>query len=724
MNKKSLQTPMPKKRRPLRAILFTSMVLAIMVVFYLLFGAGITKMLQRRQLRGLNVILITLDTLRADHLSCYDKRFVATPNLDRLAAEGVLFEQCVAQTPLTLPSHATILSGTYPFYHQVRDNETTKVPSGLPLISEIFKSQGFATSAFIGAMVLASNFGLDRGFDTYADRFDTHNPLNLWGEIRKSASAVLNESRLWIEQNRGQRFFSWIHLYDPHAPWDPPSPFREQYPGHPYRAAVACMDAELGKFFTFLKQSGLWSKTLIVVVSDHGESLGEHGEETHGFFIYEATVRVPFLVHFPFTLPKKRLTSRVELTDVAPTILQALGFENPRTVQGHSLLDLILGGTNDRPDTAYTETYYPRIHFGWSELGAFYQGNMKYIRAPREEFYDLALDPGETRNLALTRYAEIKPLRAKLNRLLASTSGSVLTPESPHLGAETREKLASLGYITAAVNPAQGENAVDPKDKIGIIEKLRLAKELAASGRWPEAGKISREILNANPQISQARIASANSYRAAGDFPQAIKELRAGLKYHGNDDQLLALLGETLSVLGRYQEALAAFAGCVTINPQNPANHNNLGLAYWNSGDVAKAEAAYRQALQQDNQFALAHANLGLLYLIALRDYPRARESLLTAVALDPKLAAAHDALGAYYTKTGEFDQASRHWLRCLEIEPTNYDACFNLFMLYAKKLQNRPQALFFYERIRRDFFSKLPESEQRNIETIRKSLD
>ena len=724
MSKKSNLAVKPKKSRPLRFFLFASAPIAILGVLYLLFGAAIGSMLQRRQLRGLNVILITLDTLRADHLSCYDKRFVATPNLDYLAAEGTLFEHCVSQTPLTLPSHATILSGTYPFYHQVRDNETTRVPGSLSLISEIFKQHGFATSAFIGAMVLDSNFGLDRGFDTYADRFDTHDPLNRWGEIRKPAAAVLKESRLWIEQNSGQRFFSWIHLYDPHAPWDPPSPFREQYPGHPYRASVACMDAELGKFFAFLKQSGLWSKTLIMVVSDHGESLGEHGEETHGFFIYEATVRVPFLVHFPFAPPQKRLLQRVELTDVAPTILQALGFEIPRAVQGRSLLDLILRGQNDYPDTAYTETYYPRIHFGWSELAAFFDGRLKYIRAPHEELYDLALDPGETNNLAMTRPVETKRLRAKLNRLLAASPGEVLASVNPRLGTETREKLASLGYITATIDPARYEATVDPKDKIDVIEKLRQAKDLAAKGQWPEAGKIARDILSANPQIGQARIASANSYRAAGDFPQAINELREGLKYHGDDDQLLALLGETLSVEGRFREALAAFEGCVAVNPQNPANYNNLGLAYWNSGEVAKAEAAYRQAIQQDDQFALAHANLGLLYLIAKRDYRRAEGSLLTAVALDPELAAAHDALGAYYTKTGAFAKAGLHWQRCLEIQPANFDACFNLFMLYAKKLNDRPRALAFYERIKRDFFAKLPQTEKRNIEAIRKSLD
>ncbi|MCX6557222.1 MAG: tetratricopeptide repeat protein [Candidatus Aminicenantes bacterium] len=292
------------------------------------------------------------------------------------------------------------------------------------------------------------------------------------------------------------------------------------------------------------------------------------------------------------------------------------------------------------------------------------------------------------------------------------------------MGAETREKLASLGYITSAVNPPLSGKAVDPKDKIGIIEKLRSVKELAEKGRWPEAGIMAREILRVEPQIGQARIASANSYRAAGNFPQAIEELRAGLLYHGDDDQLLALLGETLSVLGRYREALAAFEGCLAINPRNPANYNNLGLAYLNLGEVAKAEKAYQHALEQDDHYALTHANLGLLYMIELHDYRRAEESLLTAVALNPRLFLAHDTLGGYYTRTGEFNKAAQHWLRCLEIEPTNYNTCFNLFMLFAKKLHDRPKALAFYERIRRDFYAKLPEAERSNIEAIRKNLD
>ncbi|MCU0276005.1 MAG: sulfatase-like hydrolase/transferase [Acidobacteria bacterium] len=712
------------KRRWAPALLFAALGLALLAALVALFGGAVRDRLQRRQLRGMNVLLITLDTLRADHLSCYDPAKVETPHLDALAAGGVLFENCVAQTPLTLPSHATILSGTYPFYHQVRDNRATRVPSGLPLLSEAFRAGGRSTAAFVGSMVLDSSYGLDRGFELYADRFSAYNPLNFWGEIRKPADAVLAEARDWISRRAREPFFAWIHLYDPHAPWEPPSPFRERYAGHPYRGSVAFMDSELGKFFSYLKESGLWSRSLIVVVADHGEGLGEHGEETHGFFVYQSTMRVPFLVHLPFAPPRQRLTQRVELTDVAPTILQAMGFAIPSVVQGHSLLDLILGRPARRPDAAYGESHYPRIHFGWSELKAFYQGRWKYILAPDEELYDLEADPGETRNLAAQRPEESRRLRSLLMRQIAGSGAPPLAAALPRLDADSRRKLASLGYVTTTVPRSAELSRIDPKNKIAVIESLRRIKELAEQGRWTEAGERARRILAADPQIGQARIASANAYRAAGDFNRAVDELRAGLAIQGDDDQMLALLGETLSLAGRFQESLAAFEGCLAVNPENPANQNNLGLAYWNLGQVDRAESAFREALGIDPDFVLARVNLGRFYLHARRDGRRAREALLAAVASDPGLASAHDALAESYAMAGSFARAAEHWSRCLELEPQNFDACFNLLMVYARKLPDRKKALHYYERIRRDFFPRLPEKERRAVEALGQGLN
>ena len=723
MDPKQQHAPQGAKRRRVRALWLVGAAFALLAALAAVFAGDVRSWVRRRRLRAANVVLVTLDTLRADHLGCYAPGRARTPSLDSLAAGGVLFEDAVAQTPLTLPSHATILSGVYPFTHQVRDNRMSRVPAGLPLLSEAMRGSGMDTAAFLGSMVLDSAYGLDRGFDLYADRFAAPDPGDFWSEVRKPADAVLAEAREWISGRAGRPFFAWIHLYDPHAPWDPPEPFRGQYPGHPYRGAVAFMDAELGKFFAFLKDARLWQRTLVVVVADHGEGLGEHGEESHGFFVYQATMRVPFLVHLPFPTAGRRVRSRVELTDVTPTILEAKGLPIPRSVQGRSLLDAVLGRPWRPAGEAYGESHYPRLHFGWSELRAFYQDGWKYILAPREELYDLGHDPGETRNLATKRPEECRRLRGLLLRKLAA-AGPALPADEPRLDPAARERLAALGYVTSMAQAAPGGNAVDPKDRIGVLDELRRVKELAAQGDWPAAGALARRILSVNPQIGQARIASANSYRAAGDFAAAVAELHAGLERQGDDEQMLALLGETLSLVGRHDEALAAFQGCLAVQPANPASHNNLGLALSNLGRVDEAEAAYRRASALDPRFALPRVNLGLLYLMARRDLPRARAALLEAAAIDPNLAAAHDALGDYYATSGDFARAAGHWQRVLELEPANYQACFNLFMAYGRKLSDRGRALEYYGRLRRDFFPLLPEAERRRIEEQRRRLD
>lgn len=723
MDHKQQHAQRKAKRRRGRALWLAGAAFALLAALAAVFAGDARSWVRRRRLRAANVVLITLDTLRADHLGCYAPGRVRTPGLDSLAADGVLFEEAVAQTPLTLPSHATILSGVYPFTHQVRDNRMSRVPAGLPLLSEAMRGRGMDTAAFLGSMVLDSAYGLDRGFDLYADRFAAPDPADFWSEVRKPADAVLAEARQWISGRDGRPFFAWIHLYDPHAPWDPPEPFRGQYPGHPYRAAVAFMDAELGKFFAFLKGSRLWQRTLVVVAADHGEGLGEHDEETHGFFVYQTTMRVPLLVHLPFPVAGRRVGARVELTDVAPTILEAKGLPVPRTVQGRSLLPAVLGGPWRRPDEAYGESHYPRLHFGWSELRAYYQGGWKYILAPREELYDLGHDPGEARNLAAERPEECRRLRGLLLRKLAA-AGPPLPVVEPRLDPAARERLAALGYVTSIAGPASPGSAVDPKDRIGVLEELRRVKELAAGNDWPAAGALARSILGANPQIGQARIASANAYRASGDFARAIAELRAGLERQGDDDQMLALLGETLALAGRHEEALAAFQGCLALQPANPASHNNLGLALSNLGRIDEAEVAYRRAIGLDPRFALPRVNLGLLYLMARRDLRRARDELLRAAAIDPGLAAAHDALGDLYATAGDFRRAADHWQRVLELEPANYQACFNLFMAYGRKLSDRGRALGYYERLRRDFFPVLPEAERRRIEEQRRRLD
>jgi len=368
----------------------------------------------RERLQPLNVILISVDTLRADHVGAYGSR-AATPNLDRIAREGVVFSRCIAQVPLTLPSHTTILSGTYPLHHGVRGNGGFVVPDDLELVSEVLQGTGLATSAFVGAYVLHSKWGLDQGFDHYEGDFGRLGQAGPLSVNSKRAAEVIGSAKDWIRAHKEDHFFSWIHLFDPHTPYDPPPPF-DRYPEEPYRGEVEYTDHELGDLISFLEEEGLYDRCLIIVTADHGESLGQHGEQEHGFFVYEATVWVPLIIRAPFAMPVQRVESLVELVDIAPTVLDALAIAVPESYQGESLWHQVLEGETVQSTEAYAETYYPRLHYGWSELRAFYQGEMKYILAPEPELYDLPVDREERSNIAADpSYSE---QRMSLDRML------------------------------------------------------------------------------------------------------------------------------------------------------------------------------------------------------------------------------------------------------------------------------------------------------------------
>ncbi len=349
------------------------------------------------KLRELNVILVTVDTLRADHVGAYGG-VARTPNMDRLADEGVVFEHCIAQTPLTLPSHTTILSGTYPLHHGVRDNGGFVVPDELELVSETLKKRGLETSAFIAAYVLHSKWGLAQGFDTYADNFDRARYKGLFLQNEKRADEVLESAKKWLREQKDTHFFSWIHLFDPHTPYDPPPPF-DKHVGEPYRGEVEYTDHALGELFSFLKEVDLYDKSLIILTGDHGEGLGHHGEAEHGFFVYEPTVSVPLIIRAPFEFPIQRVREIVEHVNLVPTILEALDVPSGFS-QGHSLLGLMFGTSEDNDPVAYTETFYPRLHYGWSELRALYHQDLKLIDAPEIELFRMSNDEKELTNLS------------------------------------------------------------------------------------------------------------------------------------------------------------------------------------------------------------------------------------------------------------------------------------------------------------------------------------
>src|SRR5712691_7321599 len=394
-----------------------------------------------------NVVVITIDTLRPDHLGCYGYKQIRTPNIDALAADGVRFERAYTPVPVTLPAHSVIFTGTYPLLSGVHDFAANKLNPAQPTLASVLKEHGYATGAVVASAVLDSRFGLNHGFDFYYDHFDFNRlqESNL-DEMERPGNIVADVTLDWLSKNYQKKFFLWMHLYDPHYPYRPPAPYSEEYRDRPYDGEIAFADAQVGRLIEFLKNKGLYRNTLIILSGDHGESLGEHGEKTHGFFIYNATLHVPLIVHLPGGMHAKTVANLVNLADLMPTVLAALNIQIPAQVQGQSLLPLM--STNEAVDarSLYAETFLPRLHFNWSELRGVETENYHFIDAPKPELYDLTKDPGETQNLFPQKKAVSEEMRARLATLIRQYSAGQELAEKTGLDPALMERLKSLGY--------------------------------------------------------------------------------------------------------------------------------------------------------------------------------------------------------------------------------------------------------------------------------------
>jgi arylsulfatase A-like enzyme len=410
-----------------------------------------------------NLLLVSIDTLRADHLGCYGYKKIKTPNIDQLAADAVRFKSAVSQVPLTLPSHCTILTGTYPSYHGVRDNVGFKLPEAKTTLAEILKAQGYQTAAFIGAYVLNSTFGLNQGFDLYDDRIAgsprSGTVVNL-NSVERPAGEVIERAINWLRARRSTPFFMFVHLYDPHDPYSPPGAFAEIYKDKPYDGEIAYVDQEVGKLLAFLKDQKLYQNTIVVLTSDHGESFGEHGEWTHGYFIYDTTLLVPLIIKpIERGLAGKIVTEQVSLVDLVPTALQLLAVRNTADLQGQSLFGLMHGNHRNGPGLAYAETYYP-AQFGWSPLMGIRREDYKFIRAPKPELYDLKSDPGEQANQIDQQKAVAAELKTGLGRIESTFTDRGADRKSQlNLSSSQLDALRSLGYVGASASPNSGSGA-------------------------------------------------------------------------------------------------------------------------------------------------------------------------------------------------------------------------------------------------------------------------
>lgn len=546
--------------------------------------------------KGLNLLVITLDTTRPDHLGCYGAAQAETPTLDKLAGQGLRFSEAVTVAPITLVAHSSLFTGTYPTTHGVRHNAEYRLGDGASTLAELLKGAGYETAAFVSAFVLDARYGLAQGFEHYDDRVETA-PGNAFaaGTNERNAEKVTNAALAWLRARQETRpFFAWVHYFDPHAPYQPPEPYATRFAGRLYDGEIAFMDAQLGRLLAELEALNLGGRTLILVSGDHGESLGEHGEATHSLFLYDATLRVPLLMKVPGIVPGVVKDRLVSLVDVLPTLTDLLGIKDPERRDGKSLV-----GTRVEPGrTVYAETLVPYVDFGWAPLHALRRLGDKFILAPRAEYYDVATDPRESKNLVPAKGAPpeaSQTLSRSLTRLLDSVK-----PASAGAGpdAEARARIESLGYLGGA-GPTGGGPLPDPKDMIGVSEAIISANAQLAANRPQVALGLLEPLLARSPRDRSVLYALAKAYLRQNRTKDAERVLRAFRDIRPKSDPSL-LLAQILILDGRYEEAARLLDEAQALDPKHGGVYIARGDLLARQGRAAEARAAYEQARQID----------------------------------------------------------------------------------------------------------------------------
>ncbi len=674
-----------------KAVLIITTALAAAAVF--IFMSRDPGLKQLRGHKNFNVILITIDTLRADRLGCYGFVPDVTPTMNKMAAAGVRFENCIAQTPLTLPSHTTILTGTLPMHHGVRDNGGFVVPPQLETMAEIFKSAGYRTAAFVSAYVLDSKWGLNQGFDYYFDRFDLgrFEKISL-GEVQRRAEETIDEALAWLEKNKSQKFFAWIHLYDPHTPYEPPEPFKSRFADRPYLGEIAYTDSQLARFWNYLEKEKLLENLFLVLTSDHGESLGEHGEMTHGFFVYQGAIHVPLIFITPFEkFQGQTYSGVVTLTDIMPTLLEMTGLAIPPEVQGLSLIRYFRGSQKAKDRLAYAETFYPRYHYGWSELRSFQNNRYKLIIAPVPELYDLKLDPGEQKNLVYLEKKVYEQLTRLAEDFEKKAGEKAIEPDFTTVDEETREKLAALGYLGSFVDPAKlaGKKLADPKDKINIFNAISRARETGMAGNFDEAIDSLRKILEEDPTISDGFFALGNVYFKARRFQEAVEAFTRALELKPDDSFAVINVANCYAALNRLELAEQFIQEQIKRGFDDPQFYHVLGTLYALRGQYDKALPYFEECLKKNPRSASAHNAIAAICLN--RDnLACAEEHLRAARELNPTLLNLRYNLAQLYEKQNRLQEAMDLYQQEVADSPRHYKALFNLARLY--RLQHREQ--------------------------------
>jgi len=644
-------------------------------------SAGTSPPPQTAASRPSNVVLITLDTTRADRMGFLGSERGLTPNLDDLARQAVIFSRAYAQVPLTTPSHAAILTGTYPQFNHV-SNMGDPLGKTLPFLPEILHKNGYMTAAFVGALVLDPTKlapGFERGFDVYDAGFhrrrhgeDNYHSLERRGEV------VLSRASAWLSKHSAGPFFLWIHLYDPHDPYTPPEPYRTRYATEPYDGEIAYVDSVVGKLIANLRKRGLFESSLIAVMADHGEAFGEHGEKHHGIFLYDETIHVPLLLKLPRQYSAKMVETRVGLVDVAPSVLRVLHLPVPDTMQGQSVLTSLTPDKKAQPRpqsdpgtqrAVYSESSYGHLSFGWSTLKSWRAGNYLYIDSPERELYDQSADPRALHNLAPSSKAVADTTADKMAEFHRKTVSE--NRERTQLSAEQAENLHALGYLASISGPSTDTNSdggADPKPKIAIANLLYDAMVHTENERYMEAVPILEEVLKQEPHALSAYLLLGRAYVSLKDYQNAIAPLQHVVETTPDNSLARYELGCALVKTGHWSEATSQFEAAVTQMNSSAMMHFYLALVYQQTSRNDEALAEFKDALRWDPKNFPANLLLGRMY-IKQQKAADAVPLLQKAATLHPDAIDPHRLLAEAYTQLGREENARRELAEAQRIQ-------------------------------------------------------
>jgi arylsulfatase A-like enzyme/Tfp pilus assembly protein PilF len=671
----------------------------------------------------LNLLLITIDTLRPDRLSCYSKEHVLTPNIDGLAERGSLFLKAFAHTPTTLPSHTNILLGTTPVYHGMHDNHNFIVREEFLTLAEHLKKSGYSTGAVVGAFPLDSRFGLTQGFDLYDDNYGSKN-YQEFSYIERPAETVVSKSIEWLE-TQDKPWFLWMHCFDPHQQYNPPEPFKTEFKESPYNGEVAYVDLELGRIFSYLKEKDWEKNTLIVFTADHGESLGQHEESTHGYFAYNSTLWIPLIFASPGQKPSV-VESNVCHVDIFPTVCDLLGIDKPDFLQGLSLEPVISGKKLNRLSSRaiYFESLYPYYSRGWAPLTGIIQEERKFMDSPIPELYDLSKDFDEEFNLAETERTD--DLKSALKKLMEEQSYSGPAVASRTIDREAMEKLRSLGYLSS---PQAGKKdtysaADDLKTLLPYQNRLQQAMGSYHSGKLDEGISILQEVIKDRNDFDLAYAYLATILKEKNDFPQAVAVLRDGYQNCPNSYKVITTFGIFLTEVREYDAAIHILEEGLKLLDYDPDLWNYLGVAHWRKGDLDQALVAFNRSLELDSNYSIAFNNTGSVYLSRhlqtkeQGDLQKSIENFLQAIELDPGYASAYNGLGAAYSASGNLDGAIVSWEKAVEINPQLSFALYNLGLVLLQRGDNT-KALDYFNRYKRLEYNRLPQAEKDKLDDL-----